>query len=659
MNFLHRYRVLLLVISLALTFLAYQPGVYGDYVFDDMANITQNPSLEMKSWDAQSLYEASMSSYSGMLKRPISMASFAINATATGLKNPLYFKVTNILIHLVNGALVFWLSGLILRQFNQQNSHRIAEADLSVIQLAVTAMWLLHPLNLTSVLYIVQRMTSLAAMFSFAAVGMYIAGRMRLNRQDWRGWLLVLGGLMGAGTLAALSKENGVLVPLLMLVAEFVLFRFEGMNKRDRTLLRLLFALTVAAPTVLFAIGTILNSPRLYASYAVRDFDMSERLLTQARVLWFYLEMILAPTISRLGLYHDDFVVSRSLWGPLTTAPAVLGIMAMFAVGILARRKMPVVSFGILWFLGAHALESTTLPLEMVHEHRNYLAILGPLLMISYYLCYVGSSPDTRRLRYLATILLLGLFGTLTAMRSEQWGNSVIFAATEAANHPKSERANQQLGRTYFLLYEDSQDPGFIKGADEAFQKARALSTGGVIPVISLIQLRSRAGQPVGRELIDDLEARLGTKPLLPSVISGMRALVDCQMFAYCKLSESDVLRVFEAAFRNPLATLPVLSSLRLFLAQYQVDTLGDIPAGIQLIQDGLKADPGHGDLQLNMARLYRLVLQFDLAEQHLQQARILDTLGHHRIEIDEEAARLRRDSAAAFKTGIELKAGK
>lgn len=636
-----------LTLLLALTFIVYQPGLYGDFEFDDFSNIVGNNKLkDFSEFEWKGLYDAAFSSYSGPLKRPVSMGSFAVNAATTGLGAPLFFKLTNLIIHLVNGILVYWLIGLMLRRLREKTSP-ILDANTGLwIQCAATGMWLLHPINLTSVLYIVQRMTSLASGFTFLAIGLYILGRERLLRGSrWHGWYLVLGGLIGAGALAILSKENGVLIPLLMLVVEVVLFRFACASLQDKKWLIIFFSLTVLLPTFAFLIATVLNSPRLYTGYVFRDFDMSDRLLTQARVMWFYLQLIFVPTTTSLGLYHDDFVVSRGLLRPAETLAAIVGLCTLLMLALASLRKLPVLAFGILWFIAGHALESTTLPLEMIHEHRNYLPSLGPIFALAYYCSLSGFSPASVKLRRAAMLLLVALFAVITAIRSEQWGDILVHSITEVANHPESERANQQLGRILFLLYADDPRPEYYERAKAAFEQARRSGSIHSLSHIALLQLAMKARKPVDQGVLTELQIRLGTLPLAPSTTTGMRALVDCQMFSYCNLSHATIVSLLNAAIHNPRANSGVTIALKLFLAQYYVDKMGDLNAGAQVIEDALLEHPQNLDLHLNMARVDRVARRFERAAFHLTEARRLDSLGTRSLDFAEEEAKLTRDS--------------
>ena len=131
---------------------------------------------------------------------------------------------------------------------------------------------------------------------------------------------------------------------------------------------------------------TVLVNPELFlGGYEGRDFDLLQRLLTQARVLFLYLGLLLIPDIRRFGLYHDDLVTSTGLFDPSSTFLAVVA-WAVIVVFILwgARRRAPW-AFASAWFLVGHGMESTIVPLEQMHEHRNYVPSVGIWIAAAYY----------------------------------------------------------------------------------------------------------------------------------------------------------------------------------------------------------------------------------------------------------------------------------
>ena len=201
------FSVLFLFIVLLIAI--YQSSLAGSFIFDDFPNIFYNENLQQASFDSlQSLYRAIWSSTAGPLKRPVSMFSFALDHALHGM-NPFYFRLTNLLIHALAGIGVFFFArNLLQAPLLKPGISRRAAFWLALI---MATAWLVHPLQLTSVAYIVQRMTSLAGLFMFWGLAAYTHGRLhQLQGQAGLSW--VFSAYLLFLPLAALSKENGVLL---------------------------------------------------------------------------------------------------------------------------------------------------------------------------------------------------------------------------------------------------------------------------------------------------------------------------------------------------------------------------------------------------------------------------------------------------------------
>ena len=633
-----------LLVLLAVTFLIYQPGLYGDYIFDDLSNITTNSALEIKELTWPALRDAAMSSFSGPLKRPVSMLTFAFNASTTGFGAPLFFKLTGLIIHLGTGLAVFWLAGLLLARFRSRGSiFRMPHAP-DWTRLLITGIWLLHPLNLSSVLYIVQRMTSLSALFAFLAVAVYCKARERLEQSQSYSWALIGAVFLILLPLSVLSKENGVLIPILLLVVELTAFDYKKLGRADRLRLGSLGVLTVVIPGILILFGIFSQDYRLVGSYAVRDFDMFERLLTQGRVLWFYIGMTLLPSTASLGLYHDDLLTSTGLFTPITTLLSLGGLIGLVVMALMAWRRIPVITFGIFWFLGGHLLESTFLPLEMVHEHRNYLPIFGLIFAACYLAMNWTRFESNRRLMTFAMTGYMLLMGIVTILRAEQWGDNFTHAVREAENHPNSERAQLQLGRILMLMMNEQPRVEYYVAAKEAFEKSAQLSKVNIGAHISLVQLAFLTQQPFDPAILTSAKRVLASGAIPPSAAGAFHALVNCQIYAYCKLPDEEVTRLAEAALTNPHGTPGVTSQIAIYLVQYQIDKMGNGDLAVLTLKKALERDPKSAPLNLTAGRVYRVVGEFERSAESLERATRFDSVGTYQTAISEEREKLMRD---------------
>lgn len=546
-----------LLCLLAVTLACYLPGLAGHFIFDDGANIGNNPHLQIDRLDAASLWQAASSGSAGPLKRPISMASFAVNHYFTGLDS-YYFKLANLGIHLLNGALVFLLArlllGLHLRLRGAADDNMVAW-----VALAVAALWLLHPFNLTGVLYVVQRMTSLSALFTLAGLILYLHGRKSLlDGRNRSGFAAIMAAIFVFTPLAALSKENGVLLPLFMLVIEATLLRWSAPDRNARRMLMALLGLTLALP-LLFGLFYVLGKPgpMLAGGYAWRDFSLVERLMTEARVLWFYLHMIVLPSMGEMGLHHDDIPISRSLLSPWTTLPAIVGLLLLAAGAFVLRNKQPLLTFGIAFFFAGHAMESTIIPLELAFEHRNYLPMFGILLPLAYYALDEKSHASSVRVRRIAFLLLLALFAGLTASRAQQWGNTLQMRMLEAERHPRSVRAHTDLAGLYNHLPPTSNEDALdlYHKALSHYRQAADNAPTSVSGLLGMLAVNAQRRLPLDDALLTELEQRLATVPFGPPNKNSLVGAVRDMASGYFAVNAETVERLYRATMSNPLLT--------------------------------------------------------------------------------------------------------
>lgn len=537
---------------LLLTVLVYLPGLPGEFMFDDHWNILQNPALEIDSLGLSELQQAAASGRAGPLKRPLAMLSFALNHYFSGFE-PGAFKGVNLLIHLCNGLLVFFLArGLLQAPAVRSGAGHNPQRDEIVACLAA-ALWLLHPLNLSSVLYVVQRMNLLASLFSLLALVLYVCGRRQMG-QGRGAVVLLLCAVALCMPLAALGKEVGLLIPLYLLLLELTLWRGQGVDAGQRRFLWVYHGLFAVAP-VLLAGGYFLFRPDfILAGYTGRDFSLPERLLTESRVLWFYLRMVLVPDISSLALFHDDLAVSRGLFTPWTTLPALVGWVAAIALGILWRLRLPLVVFAMGLFLIGHSMESTIFSLELVHEHRNYLPQVGVLICLAYYL--LGTTAIRARLGVSLALVALLWFGFTTGIRALAWSNLASFSLAQYQHHPESARSNYQMGRIYAMRLGGIEDQEtrarYFEQARLHFSRASELQghfSDGLFGILVLYATNGRE-PPVGAA--DELQRRLREERFQVNSVNQLNSLARCVAVGACALDPEVLNALILAARDNP-----------------------------------------------------------------------------------------------------------
>ena len=360
--------------------------------------------------------------------------------------------MTNLVIHLLNGLLVYWLTVLLFGNWAIGAGPGRVEAGWSAMSgylpLLVASAWLLHPLQLTSVLYVVQRMTSLSSFFVLSGLVLFVLGRRWLEEGRGAGLVWMFAGLAGGGLLGFFSKENGALVLLFAVLVELYFFRREGLSKLGRRRLGVFYGLVVGVPVVLGVLHIVMSPGSVLRGYGLRDFGPYERILTQSRVLFFYLGLLVFPSVREYGLYHDDIATSVGLFAPWTTVLSmVLWGGGLVGASVWGMRRRSLWSFGLLWYLVGHGMESSIIALEMVHEHRNYIPSYGVVLALVYYLLRtMDRAPGTRRLKYPLMLAGIAVLAFLTFTRAFYWQDLGSLVTVLARNHPQSPRS-QNLWR--------------------------------------------------------------------------------------------------------------------------------------------------------------------------------------------------------------------
>lgn len=538
-----------LALAVIATVLLYWPGVHGGFTMDDFSNIADNPAVHITQLKPKTILAAAFSSPAGPLDRPISMVSFALNEYFWG-PSPYSMKITNIAIHASNGLLAYVVLALVMSAYRKRFRPELTRSGLAWVAVGATTAWLLLPINLTAVLYVVQRMTSLSGTFVLAGIAIYLWGRLRMLAGQSGLWM-VWGGITIFGCLAVLTKEIGALLPVYTLVIEWILFDFRGANGRRDRRLYVLYALVLVLPGVL---GLIWIAPAQLTgnAYKARPFSLGERLLTEPRVVIDYIIWSLLPNPRSLSLYHDDFPLSRSLIDPPSTLVALTLIAILLTIAFRQRNRRPLVALGILWFFVGQLLTATIFPLELVYEHRNYLPSIGLLLAAFSYLLLESPERRLAMLRRSLVIGLIALYAGITALRVQQWSNPLRYAAISAAEHPNSPRATYALGRIYATMV-DGSDSRYLPLANEALEKAAGIPNSNILPDQGLLLINSKQHKALKRAWWNSMVHKLASHPASAQDVNALDALVYCELLDECEFPETEMNRVFAIALtRNP-----------------------------------------------------------------------------------------------------------
>ena len=437
------------------------PALSGGFVLDDGVNILDNRVLYVDELNRDTLTYATFSFHNGSGARPLPMLSFALDFWRAGSMDATVFKATNLIIHALTTFFLafFFRRLLLLAGFSPDRA--------ALGALALTLAWAIHPLQISSVMYVVQRMQTMATFFLVLSLWAYL-GMRRLQisgtgRGRLHGVLVLLFFL-----LALACKEDAPLLFFYLLALELTVLRFRAVQPDVAKGLRQSFLLlTILAAVIYFFV--VIPHYWHWDAYSGRDFSTVERLMTQARVLVMYLGQIVFPYPDNMTFLYDNRVVSRSLLSPWTTLPSILLILGLLTWAWRWRARRPLFSFGVFLFFSGHFISSNVVGLELIFEHRNHLPLIGAVLAIADLAVMLANRLEFKQ-RQAGVCLAVVFFvlGTATAARAYSWGDPVRHGEKQVELLPTSVRAWTQLGGAHFDLYKATANELHLRNAVEA-----------------------------------------------------------------------------------------------------------------------------------------------------------------------------------------------
>lgn len=620
-----------LLALLVLTGLLYLPGLNGPFLHDDFGRILNNELVEAKKLDIPSLLRSTLE----YPQRPLSMMTFAANHATCGAK-PACFKAVNVLLHLGTG-LALWL---FLKQFLSVTTRRTQLVLPAWIPLVATGFWLLHPLNTSTVLYAVQRMTILATFFSLVAMIGWLNARFLAQTNGKRLLWLILASL--AMTLAVLSKESGWLVIAFIVLIELAVLpdSVRGRIKQPHLLGWFLGGLGVLCIFLL----AVFPPDFISRSYISRDYTAPERLLTETRILAYYVSEILWPDPRRMSIYLDIFAPSHSLMTPASTLAAVIGCVVAIcgSLAILLARPS-LLAFGMLFFFIGHAMESSVIGLILAYEHRNYMASIGLLLMCAGLPLLINRHAQTA----FATAALLGLTFTL-AMRVETWSTEKDFIShLSEPRWATSYSANINIATYAGRMEARHQDDPLISGLYRKMARKHMLmaadtTTQPFVPLANLLI------SPAPAHEIQDYWDRLDQAARDNAInLDGLNAttwLASCLLASNCPISRDRFAQYLDLMLANPRKSSHVRWQLQRVGGSFFTRSYGQPEKGLALARQAAAS----GDVSARESLIKNLGFAGETEEALAEYARL-------RSQLSLPPSQMQRIEAAIANPGVAL----
>lgn len=440
----------------------YANSFHGAWQFDDQINIVENNNIHLKIFDWSTIQKTFYGIESKKVDRPLSFLSFALNYHFNEL-DVFGYHLINFLIHYFTAIFLFLFIYQTLKLPTIREQYGPASYSIALLS---SILWATSPLQVTAVTYIVQRMASMAGLFYIMCMYFYLKGR--TSERSIHAYLFfglsILSAVLSLGT-----KENAIMLPFSIWLFDILLIQSATRKNIIRNL-KLFVPLTLVALVICLwyvDITSIISG----ASYKNRPFTLIERLLTQPRVIIFYITLLCYPVSSRLTLIHD-IELSTSFMSPWSTIPAILLILSFLILAFYLSRKKPLVSFCIIFFFLNHIVEGSFIPLELIYEHRNYIPSffffvplsIGMVMILDYFAYRVSIQ-----------IIMVSVFtffifaqGHTVFLRNSLFSHPLLLWSDNIKKTTTLSRPYNNLGAIYW-------DMGFYDKAFEFYSKAKAL----------------------------------------------------------------------------------------------------------------------------------------------------------------------------------------
>jgi tetratricopeptide (TPR) repeat protein len=445
--------------------LIYSNTFHAQFVFDDEPNIVQNPAIKtfryfLEPSAVMALDEISANFRYAFITRIVGYFTFALNYHFHGLDVTGY-HIVNLLVHLLNAILVYFLIRLIFHTpfFLASRARHPASPFLTpeFVALFSALIFISHPLQTQAVTYITQRFASLATLFFLGSLTAYGGSRLATTDAARR---TLYGSALLLAFLSMLVKEISFTLPVAIVLFEF--FFFTGVFRRRVLLLfPFILAMLVIPATLLLAHGSFLitdiadSMKVLAANPAVSRWDY---LLTQFTVVVLYLRLLFLPINQNVDYDHPVHSSSPFVF------VCFLILLFIASIGIYSlhrsrnrnlpeRRNLRLIAFGIAWFFLTMSVESSIIPIDdLVFEHRLYLPFFGFVTVFMAAISILEHAiAKSRNKRFLgaALLLLVSLLATSTYFRNAHWRTSISLWEDAVSKSPFKDRPHYNLGVAY------------------------------------------------------------------------------------------------------------------------------------------------------------------------------------------------------------------
>lgn len=572
--------------------LLYLPGLKGGFLFDDLPNLGDMTNYgDVRLWESGKQYISN--GFAGPTGRPISLATFWLTASSWVEGNPFPFKIINLALHVGCGILLFLVIQNILKLY------QYSDKKILFISLFASTLWLVNPMFVSTTLYAVQRMTQLALFFNLLGILGYLYGRFRIEKDQYKAYI-IMSFSVGSGTLlATFSKENGALLPLFILVIEFC-----NPSKINKT--HWIWRYIILGIPSILVLWLILKEFNFSQNpWPTRNFNQPERLMSEARIVSEYLFRLYIPQIEGRGLYQDGYIISKTLFQPISTLYSIIFLSVLLITALVFKFKYPLYALSILFFFVAHLMESTLLGLELYFEHRNYAAAIFIFLPLGAMLWGIVDQIQLKVVGLIA-VLIVVFFSIFTFQRAVLWSDTENLKNYWAQHNPNSPRA--QIGYAQYLI-----NSGHTKQAMALIEKTMVNRPDSPLLTVRLLRQKLAANELKTQDVEWMKDKILSQRPE-GQAITDLSFLID-QMIAYDNLDESSAVAMIDVLHEmrvNKVSTwrLENWPGVFLYLEGRLYLSIGRYDQAYSTFMDSLKYDK-------NFEKALAMAIEFTHYDQH------------------------------------------
>ncbi len=326
--------------------------------------------------------------------------------------------------------------------------------------------FLIHPLQTEAVTYVNSLGDSLSAFFIFLGLLFYLDFR-RSEKPAIKSLSYFLSII--AYPLALMSKETAIILPALILIVDFVFLSKFSFKEKIEKIIKTICPFLVIAFLYIFLRATVLNFKNTFNLYGEENLftqNFHFRLFSFFKILTLYFRLLFLP----LDLHMERNVEMATSFFSL---PVILGAFLFFILIILALtqfKKLPIVSFGILWFfIGLAPTSNLIIPINaLLYEHWLYLPLIGIFLILIWLGQVLGNSLKIKNFLIFLFLIFSIFLSILTINRNQDWRDPITFYNQILKFNPKSYRVINNLGMAYAEI-------GDYQKAEESYKKAISL----------------------------------------------------------------------------------------------------------------------------------------------------------------------------------------